>query len=139
MIGFPASGKTTYCKDLDAKRISAEDLWQMTGSFSIDDYDIYAEVCFIMGSEFLRRGHDVVIDMCNISKIARREWIHMARMNEAECVAIFLDTPFSECLLRNQERGMKVPQEAMKKYYKELELPNEQEGFDRIEHVRYNA
>lgn len=109
--GLPASGKSTYARELVAKgwkRVNKDDLRAM-----IDDskWSKSNEALIIANEQrlviyFLARGHNVVVDDTNFAH--EENWERLATESEAEFEVKFFDTPLTECILRDAKRGDKA-------------------------------
>ena len=75
------------------------------------------------------------IDATNLTKRDRRQWIKIADLSGADCVAVYFDVPLAVCLERNAARQRVVPVEAMERLAKRLAPPELAEGFAAIEVV----
>lgn len=109
--GLPASGKSTYAKELVAqgwKRVNKDDLRSM-----IDDNKWSREnEKDIISSEMalcilaLKQGYNVVVDDTNFGHEDR--WREVATKNNAEFQIKFFDVPISECIERDSKRGSRA-------------------------------
>lgn len=141
MVGLPGSGKSTIASKL------AEDNPD-TYVFSSDAYR--ANIC---GNEndqsqnelvfdtlyrdlihHLMKGKNVILDATNISRKDRKRALD--RLNYVSLlsrkVAYFVDTPQSECLVRDKKRSKTVGSDVIDKFIRRFEFPQYFEGFDEI-------
>ena len=140
MVGYPASGKTTYARSLDALRVSMDDIWRMMGDeFDVNMIDFYHQYEDLIVHDLLSQQHSVVIDRCNVSADLRRHWVDISRRQGADCVAIVIETDERVYRERNSKRDDPVTDAMYKTYKADWQYPSEQEGFvevRRIAHVR---
>lgn len=131
LVGMPASGKSTYAKQVVAKdpsnwvRVNNDDLRaMMNGSVWSPDYEkMVTEARNYLIRDALKRGKNVIIDNLNLNrrhfddvcKIAQSVNIDVQVYEKAFYVEL------DEALARNAKRegAAKVPDEAMKKWWKE--------------------
>lgn len=115
MRGLPASGKTTYSSGLSAIRVSRDDIRQSVeqGLFILDPEQeaVVTKVEEQTARLWLKSGHDVVVDDMNLRSKYVKRWISIAYQCGADYDIIDLtNQSLSGCLERNEERGLKVPQ-----------------------------
>lgn len=145
LIGIPGSGKTTLAKSM------IESLQDNTVHISRDSIrNEIGDVIFNKKSESnvfktyisriataLKLGYDVIADSTNLSKDKRLiyfalcEALEKTKLAEVDIVAIFVPTPLSICIERNNERcgKDKVPEETIEFMYSKIEEPSYDEGF----------
>jgi predicted kinase len=113
--GLPGSGKTTAALALlDATpgtvRLNRDALREaLYGSARVLDYPAEASITAIQHAaarQALTRGHDVVVDDCNLRARYCRAWADLAASCGADLKVIDLtDVPVDECIRRDQARG----------------------------------
>lgn len=108
--GLPASGKSTYAKELVTKgwkRVNKDELRDMIdcGIWSRANEGNILGSEKILTIEFLRQGLDVVVDDTNFAHTEC--WQRVAKDMEAEFEIKFFDTPLMECIERDAKRGEK--------------------------------
>lgn len=138
LIGFPASGKSTYAQEL-AKSTggtvfsSDEYRKRLYGSEAVQDHneEIFNRIMVDM-QEALREGQIVIYDAQNISSRYRRHTINMIKKHASEIIGILVATPYEECLRRNQLRERHVPEYVIKRSYMNFTVPTIKEGFTDI-------
>lgn len=138
MIGISGSGKSTYANGLktslnaqlvetDAIRLeltgNAEDQTQNGKVFDIAKKRI---------NDILSQGKNAIIDATSLSIRDRKDWIDIAKKNNAEVRAYFIDTPVSVCKSQNNKRQRKVPEWVIDKQAAKLYSPTKAEGFDSV-------
>ncbi len=141
-IGIPGSGKSTLakksfsdCTVLESDAIREE----LYGSAERQTNP--GRVFALMRKRTLQAladGKDVVYDATNISRWARGE-ILKAVPEGTEKIAVFLDIPYSVCVERNAKRERKVPEEAIAKMFRNLEPPEESEGWNKVIYIVHNG
>lgn len=137
MVGYPASGKTTYARTLDALRVSMDDIWRMMSpEFNPDLIDTIHEYEDLMVHDLLARYHDVVIDRCSVSADLRRHWVRIAKRQGADVIAVVMETPIDICRTRDLSRSHGVSDEVFEDYRRDWQYPNEQEGFMEVREVK---
>ena len=141
LIGVPASGKSSLAKtwlqsEKDAILLSSDALRGIYGK-NEEDQSVTGEVMFQIKKlvrYFLRQGRTVIVDATNRLAEHRREFLAAAKEEGARTIlAVMMDTPLEECLLRNSLRERKVPDEVIRRMFNSLEKPSITEGFTDIE------
>lgn len=128
--GLPASGKTTYAKELVAqgwKRVNKDDLramidcskWNKTNEANI------LEARDLLIIHYLDSGYNVVCDDTNFAPEHADKLSEIADNCDANFEEKFFDTPINECLKRDAKRGDKSVggDVIFKMYYKYLRKP----------------
>ncbi|PKM83538.1 MAG: hypothetical protein CVU88_02450 [Firmicutes bacterium HGW-Firmicutes-13] len=137
MIGLPASGKSTVCRDYQRKGYSLVNPDSIRLRFGVQfARKIEREVWTIAYAElkaFLKLGKRVVFDATNLTIGQRRPLIKIAKSYGARVTAHTMTTPLEECLKRNEAREYPIPQEAIIKKVDTMVPPSRKEGFDSIE------
>lgn len=127
--GLPASGKSTYAKELEATgkwvRVNKDDIRKEF----FPDYTFKNEkdVVYIEDSEIiaeLRDGNSVVVDDTNFNPKHEARLRKIAREEGAEFHVKVIDTPFEECIKRNKKRPNSVPLEVIMDMYRKYIAPN---------------
>lgn len=138
MVGLPASGKTTWVRKRlpDAIRVSHDDLYRATtGRYrkELRRFYHYVENAMITQALFVMR-QDVVIDRTLTRKKDRARFIELG---DTPKVCLYITTPVEECLKRNVQRQHQVPPEVITRMNNKFQMPQEEEGFDLIIHIKY--
>ena len=139
MCGLPASGKSTYAKELaeeynttvfSSDALRAE-LW---GDESIqgDNTKLFTELHRRI-KDCLREGHSAIYDATNINYKQRMAFL--AELKNIPCFkrCIVMATPYEECIKRNAQRERKVPVHVIERMYRQFDIPWYHEGWDDIE------
>lgn len=142
MVGAPGSGKSTFAARVaeyeDAIIVSRDEIRFSLLEKDEDYFSKEKEVFRTYSSRILwalNKGYNVVADATHLNRKARLKLLRT--IPSAACItleAIWLNTPLSECLLRNANRtGRALVLEAnLINMYKNIEPPLLSEGFDRI-------
>lgn len=139
-IGLPGSGKTTYLANLGAQAISSDAI-RLQLADDETDQAIHGQV-FATARYLLRKRLDLkrpvtYVDATNLTRKDRKPFIRLAHAHGCEAEALFFDVPLDVCRARNAARGRVVPEDALEKMAAKLQAPSLDEGFTRIEAVRY--
>ncbi|OYW09353.1 MAG: hypothetical protein B7X34_06930 [Acidobacteriia bacterium 12-62-4] len=138
LVGLPASGKSTWLAERGVAALSS-DAMRLLLRDNESDQTIHG-VVFALLRRLLRMRLELgaaasYIDATNLTRKDRRQWIRIADLYGAECVAVYFDVPLAVCLERNAARRRVVPVEAMERLAMRLVPPELREGFSSIEVV----
>lgn len=134
LSGLPASGKTTYSKQL-ANQYNAtvycydelkKDVKYFRELKPIKDKMINDAL------KVLENGSNVVIDDLNISRQSRKTLLQKLKSVPCKRVCIVMATPLDECTMRNAIRDEKLPMYILQDIYNHYETPTLDEGWDEI-------
>ena len=108
--GLPASGKSTYAKELVAKgwkRVNKDDLRAMIddSKWSRDNEVTIVNAEIDLASLFFISGYNVVVDDTNFAHTDK--WEEFYKKNNLEFEIKFFDVPYNECIERDLKRGDK--------------------------------
>ena len=139
-VGLPGSGKSTYLAKLGAHAISSDAI-RLQLADDETDQTIHARV-FATARYLLRQRIDLkrpatYIDATNLTRKDRRQFIAIAKKHACLAEALYFDVPLEVCKVRNAARARLVPEEVMDRMAAKLQPPTLDEGFSRIEVVRY--
>lgn len=130
--GLPASGKSTYSKELVSKdhnwvRVNKDDLRAMmnNGEFSgkLEKQVIRTER--EIAENALKLGKNVVIDDTNFNPTHEEYFRQLAKTYKAEFEVKFFDTPLEECIKRDNERPDGVGEAVIRKMYNQYLKPQQ--------------
>lgn len=138
MVGISGSGKSTYAHGLktslnaqlvetDAIRLeltgNAEDQSQNGRVFGIAKRRV---------ADYLSQGKNTIIDATSLSIKDRKDWVEIAKTNNAEVRAYFIDSPIDVAKAQNAKRSRKVPEWVIDRQASKLQAPTKSEGFDSV-------
>jgi predicted kinase len=83
----------------------------------------------------LANGKDFIVDNTNTTRKSRRKYVQTAKLFGVPIRAIYINCPVDLALKRNAPRTGRehVPDNAVRFYYKILQPPSMDEGFDSVE------
>ena len=142
MIGLPASGKSTIAKEIAKKEnaviVSTDDLRQelLNDVNSQKNNNLIFEEAEKRLKANIEAGRNVIFDATNINYKRRRDWLNRFNKYAVKKIGILVATPYEECLIRNEQRKRKVPEEVIKRMYHNFYIPQYYEGFDDIQ-IKY--
>lgn len=121
LVGYPASGKSTYCKNVlpHIETVSRDQLGTMTK-------------CLKQTQKLLEAGSSVIIDNLNESIEKRQPFIKLANDYGASITIIHFLVPMAKAQARNIKRNDKkrVPNVVFYTFRKHFELPSVDEDID---------
>lgn len=128
LIGIQATGKSTFYKKRffnSHVRISIDLL------NTRNKENKFLETCLNTQSKF-------VIDNTNPTIVERSKYIELAKSKKYEIIGYYFHSSLDQALERNTARIEKerVPEIGIKGCYSKLELPNMNEGFDKLYYVK---
>lgn len=135
--GLPASGKSTWAKQQNAKRVNRDDLRSMIddGKWSKENekYIVKIEQDIVM--TYLGGQNDVIVDDTNLHPKNEAMWKVFAEQFKADFeVKDFTDVSLSECIKRDKNRtnsvGEKVIRRMHDQFLREKEKPLNPMVFD---------
>lgn len=138
LIGLPASGKSTFSKELKEEREDVvihssdelrEELFNDENNQN-NNGELFNELTKRMMRD-LRNDKHIVMDATNVSR-KRRKALLTQLPKEVRKIAIYIATDYNETLRRNNERNRVVPIHAINNMYKNLQIPIYSEGWDKI-------
>ena len=145
MIGIPGCGKSTYAKKLiklhpDWVYISRDEVRYQYVADQAHYYDhedeVYKEFCNRITMD-LMKNKTVIADATHLTTGSRKKLINSLGIMPDEIIAVWVNTPFEECMKRNQAREgiTRVPDKAMFEMKNRFRPPSVNEGYDRIVRV----
>ena len=128
LIGLPASGKSTFCKQRFSDthiRINLDMLHTRHRE------NILVQACLAAKQPF-------VVDNTNVTRQLRAEYMSKAQAAGFTMIGYYFQSKVSTALERNAQRGGKqrIPDKGILGMTKHLELPSRSEGFDQLFYVR---
>jgi predicted kinase len=146
LIGVPGSGKSTYAEELFQKSergialVSSDQIRKsLYGNENCQDNPkkVFA-IAHQATIDQLNKGYDVIFDATNIYTKDRMDLILKVCFEvkkPVRFVAVYFDTPISECIKRQDLRERKVPTKVIEKMGRQIDKPTFQEGFDIIKTI----
>lgn len=127
LTGLPASGKSTFSKELEKAgwvRVNQDDLGTR-------------EECQKVAIKAMKHNQSVVIDRCNPDASSRRMWMAEAKkLGVTKIESVYMNTPVDECKRRANERTMHPTlaagdhtDEVIDSFARQLRAPDMHEGF----------
>lgn len=128
LVGFPASGKSTFAKALcelseNLVYVSQDEIRTKSG-------------CENLVSESLRKNKIVILDRCNLTIEERKYWMDVSF--KVRCWCVWFNTEFEECLYRIGKRQNHPTVKAssgatiLNSLKNKLEEPTIKEGFEKV-------
>ena len=137
MVGFPASGKSTFlkknCKENDI--IVSRDAIRFSMVAEGEEYfsrekEVFKEQCKQINDN-LAAGYNVFADATHLNAASRRKVLDKVKGYDRVC-AIVMNTSLTEALRRNDNRTGRefVPQSVIRRMAAQFEFPDVMENFD---------
>lgn len=150
LIGLPGSGKSTYVRDkYDYKRIFCNSVRVLSSDKireelygNVNDQTHNSEVFQFMKDravELLGLNYDVVIDATNITRKSRESIVNYIDVqlkgfyDYGYIRYVVMATPYYKCLENNRKRSRQVPEDVIKRMYKNFEFPTYREIVHQID------
>lgn len=128
--GLPASGKTTFAKDLARKdgnwvRVNKDDLRNMLngGKWSGKHERRIVQLERQLAEETLKDGKNVVVDDTNFNLAHERRYRELAKQYNADFEIKEFDTPLEECIKRDNARPNGVGETVIRRMYNQYLKP----------------
>lgn len=139
LVGAPASGKSTYAKELQKegiKLVSSDDIREtLWGDASIqkNPKEVFKQM-EILTHLYLVQEENVVYDATNISAARRKEFVKLVKSwnLDVDLYCLYLDIPMEVCIERNEKRERTVSVRVIKRMFEQMEEPTYDEGWDFI-------
>lgn len=128
-MGIQASGKTTFYEQMLAGRGYVHISLDILHTRNKED---------LLLMECLENGRSFVVDNTNPEISVREKYIKKAKEYGYQVIGIFFQSKVKDCMQRNEQRGLKVPQKAIACTSNNLQLPTFDEGFDELYFVSIN-
>lgn len=139
MVGLPASGKSTYAKELaqqyDAEIFSSDALREeLYGDVNNQEHngELFVELHKRI-KNCLRSGKSAIYDATNISSKRRKSFVQELNKIDCEKYCVIMATPYKKCLENNKNRDRQVPEDVIERMYKHWETPYWFENWDDIQ------
>lgn len=143
LIGLPASGKSTFAKELiegengaqrdDIKYLSSDKIREeLYGDESVQtDPSKVFELMRTRTLDALKEGKHVIYDATNIGRKKRKGLLQQLPKGVHK-TAVYMATGYRTCIDMNTHRERTVPKIAIDNMYKSLQIPIYSEGWDNI-------
>ena len=132
-VGLPGSGKSTFFEKLGISPLSSDKIRaQLTGNEADQTVNsqVFQRMRALLDSEQTAAAY---IDATNLTRRERRQWFRPGCRMEA----IYFDVPLAVCKARNAARNRVVPEHVLDLMAAKLIPPSVEEGFSKVEVVRY--
>lgn len=128
-MGIQASGKTTFYEQMLADKGYTHISLDILHTRKKED---------LLLVDCLENGRSLVVDNTNPEVSVREKYITKAKEYGYQVIGIFFQSRVKDCMRRNEQRGLKVPQKAIACTSRNLQLPSLEEGFDELYFVSIN-
>lgn len=129
-MGIQASGKTTFYEQMLADKGYTHISLDVLHTRNRED---------LLLAECLDNARSFVVDNTNPEISVREKYIKKAKEYGYQVIGIFFQSKVRDCMRRNEQRGLKVPQKAIACTSNNLQLPSLDEGFDELYFVSINT
>ena len=128
-MGIQASGKTTFYEQMLADKGYIHISLDILHTRKKED---------LLLVDCLENGRSLVVVNTNPEVSVREKYITKAKEYGYQVIGIFFQSRVKDCMRRNEQRGLKVPQKAIACTSNNLQLPSLEEGFDELYFVSIN-
>lgn len=134
LVGLPASGKSTKCKELAEKynaTIFSSDELRIEMFGDVNDQTHNQELFVELHKRIkncLSNGKSAIYDACSINYKRRMAFLSELKNIPCEKICVVMATPFTVCKMRNEVRERKVPVHVIMRMYKNFNIPYWYEG-----------
>ena len=139
LVGLPYSGKSAQAERIKSKYdavVHSSDTIREEIMGDVQDQSNNAKVFDVLHRRVvsdLSAGRNVVYDATNINYKRRMDTLRRIEKTGCHKVCVFMATPFNICIERSKNRERIVPYEILDRMYKNMWIPHEYEGWDRID------
>ena len=143
LVGIPASGKSTYAKQLSAIKgaviVSTDTIRsklygneEIQGSWSEIEKELHRLI-----KHYVAQNIPVIVDATHTKPEHRQPLLSLS--SRIEWAWYWLDADLNKCQARNQARARKVPKQVIKTMYNQLKLtpPTKGEGFTNVYQIYF--
>lgn len=139
LCGIPGSGKTTIARRMSTDMVV--DLYCADEFHTVHKAKPHDEISTLFHENIkksLLQGKDVVCDGTYVTKFVRSCLLESIAGIPCRKTLLVMNTPTEECLRRNTERKIRVPNSVIKTFEKMYDPPTFSEGWDEIKEVTPN-
>jgi predicted kinase len=139
-VGLPGSGKSTWFAGIGANPISSDAIRLQLADDEADQTihaQVFAAMRYLLQTRIDLYRPATYIDATNLTRHDRRPFLQLANAAGCQIEALYFDTPLAVCKARNAARVRVVPEAALDLMAAKLVPPSIEEGFMRVEVVRY--
>lgn len=139
MVGLPASGKSTYAKELASKleghKVFSSDDYRAKLLGDINDQsqnELIFDTLYNDMIAYILNGGTAIFDATNVTRKSRRKCFE--RLRKVDCIkeACIIPTFFNMCIDRDKNRERTVGKDVIMKFARSFEVPMPFEGFDDV-------
>lgn len=142
LVGLPGSGKSTFAdnisKNIDVVIHSTDAIRKELFGDENDQQNpqLVFETAYNRIRRDLQEGYNVIFDATNLRQKNRRMFLQYISDIPHRNICVLMNTPFKECMRRNDMRERRVPRKVLFRMKKAMEFPTIQEGFEVIKRVK---
>lgn len=143
LVGLPASGKSTLAEKLSKEEnaviLSSDEIRkELLNDVNSQDHNVQVfEVMNSRTKELLLKGKNVIYDATNINRKRRMHLINH-EIKADEKVVYYLNEHVISTYFRDEDRARTVGREVINKMYKTMQIPVENEGWDKVIYTSYS-
>ena len=141
LCGLPASGKTTFAKEL-VKELSKDQVVKIVSTDTWRDESYYSEFrpenehvvrkkALEETESFLLDGFSIIHDDTNYYSSMRHELYDLANENDCVFLVVHIATPLDIALEWNKARTPVIPLEVIEKIHERMDIPGEKYAWDK--------
>lgn len=138
LVGLPASGKSTYAKQLAEKTnaiVFGSDALREEMFGDVNDQSHNGELFNELHRRIkkcLKSGNNAIYDATNISSKRRAAFLSELKHIDCKKSCVIIATPYEQCLKNNKNRDKRVPEWVIERMYKKWQTPFWFEGWKSI-------
>ena len=131
LMGLQGSGKSTFYKTYLEDSFVRVNLDTLKTRYQED----------LLIKECIKKGESFAVDNTNPTRLERKKYIDIAKIEGYRVVGYFLESKIKDCMARNalREGKARVPDIAIAATSNKLEIPSFEEGFNELYFVKNNG